>query len=79
MDIAAKLEQLLLEDNIFLVCEEASDLAGAFRLLHEDGAGADEVNDYIILSLALRTGYALTTYDRKLRARAVKRGIKAIP
>jgi predicted nucleic acid-binding protein len=77
--VALKLEQLLSEKNIHIICEEASDLTYALRLLNEDGAKPSDVNDYIILATALNRDLHLATYDKQLRKAGAKRGLPLIP
>ncbi|MEM2237642.1 MAG: hypothetical protein QXR26_06350 [Candidatus Caldarchaeum sp.] len=43
--MSEKVEQLLSQEHIRLVCEEPSDLAGAFRLANEDNIEARELHD----------------------------------
>ena len=79
LKVSEKVEQLLSQEHIRLVCEEPSDLAGALRLAHEDDIEARELNDYIILSTALRARLAIASYDNELRQAATRRGVKVIP
>lgn len=72
--MAEKLEQLLSERNIHIVCESPGDLVAAIRMAAEDGARPSDVNDYIIMASALNRGLALATYDKALRRAAAKRG-----
>lgn len=77
--VAEKLEQLLSEKNIHILCETPGDLAAGLRMAKEDGAGPREVNDYIILASALNREFALATYDKNLRKAAIKRGLTVVP
>lgn len=43
--VAEKLEQLLSERNIHIVCESPGDLVAAIRMAAEDGARPGDVND----------------------------------
>ncbi len=76
---AAKLEQLLSEKNIHVICENLSDLAAGIRMAAEDGAKPSNINDYIILASALNRGLALATYDRELRRAGARRAITVLP
>lgn len=79
LKVAEKVEQLLTEEHIRLVCEEPSDIAGALRLAHQDSVRARELNDYVIISTALRSGLSIASYDNGLRQVAARKGIKVIP
>lgn len=77
--VAEKVEQLLSEENIELLCEEFSDIVGALRIASEDRAPPSELNDYVIISIALRHKARIATYDKKLSKAASIRGLKTIP
>ncbi|RFA96139.1 PIN domain-containing protein [Pyrobaculum aerophilum] len=77
--VAAKLEQLLSEKNIHVICENLSDLAAGIRIAAEDGAKPSNINDYIILASALNRGLALATYDRELRRAGARRAVTVLP
>ncbi len=78
-NIARKLEQLSNEQNISFLCEEPTDIAGALRMAYEDKIPQHDINDYIILALAMRTKSQLATYDNRLRSAAIRRGVGIIP
>lgn len=77
--VAAKLEQLLSEKNIHVICENLSDLAAGIRMAAEDGAKPSNINDYIILASAFNRGLALATYDRELRRAGARRAVTVLP
>ena len=70
-----KLKEL---EDFELVCEDPETVRRGVALMREDGAPPEMLNDYIVLSAALREG-ALATYDRKLRSLASRSKITIIP
>jgi len=48
-------------------------------MLKEDRSNRKEINDYIILSLALNNKLAIATFDKRLKEIASKRGIETLP
>jgi len=75
----AFLEQKLEELAEFeITCEDAETLRRGLAMMRQKGAPPEMLNDYIVLSAALREG-ALATYDKKLRKLAFKNGVTVIP
>lgn len=74
--VLAKLRELS-EFNV--VCEPPYVLQRGLEIWIQHGAPARELNDFVILSLALSLGAHLATYDRKLRRLAEEHGVPTLP
>jgi len=61
-----------------VTCEDLETLQRGVAMMRQNGAPLEMLNDYIVLSIALREG-ALATYDRKLRKLASKNKIAVVP
>ncbi|MBS7611793.1 PIN domain-containing protein [Candidatus Bathyarchaeota archaeon] len=59
--------------------ESLDTLKLAFVMLKEDGGVVKEINDYIVLAFTIVNKLSLATFDRELRRKAGKRGVKVIP
>ena len=77
--VSLKIREYLEDPRVTYVSESTSILVNALRMLEKDKENIKEVNDYIILSTALRYSLTLATFDKKLKKIAIKRGIKVIP
>lgn len=77
--LVIKLREYLGDPRVAYVLEPARVLIEALEMLEEDGESLREANDYVILAASLHYGSKLATFDGKLRARAVRRGIEVVP
>jgi predicted nucleic acid-binding protein len=77
--ILIKIHEYLEDIRARYLYESLSIIDHALRMLKEDNARAKEVNDYIILSLALTNKLDIATFDRGLKSIAIKRGVNTIP
>jgi predicted nucleic acid-binding protein len=77
--VAQKLQEYLEDPRVTYVLEPKIVILNALHMLEVDGENVKEVNDYIILAMALHHGLVLATYDKKLRRRASKLRLKVIP
>ena len=59
--------------------EDLDTIYNGLTLMEQDNASITMLNDYIILSIALKRNAYLATYDRKLRRIANKYGVNVIP
>ncbi len=75
----SKVEEYLEDPRTTYLAETIAILRRAFKMLVEDKAGFKEINDYIILATAMNYGLTLATFDKALRRRAVKRGVRVLP
>ncbi len=75
----SKVEEYLGDPRTTYLAETITILRRAFKMLVEDKAGSKEINDYIILATAMNYGLTLATFDKALRRRAVKRGVRVLP
>ncbi|MEM0440061.1 MAG: hypothetical protein QW463_00455 [Candidatus Caldarchaeum sp.] len=77
--ISVKIHEYLEDPRTKYLVEPLVAVDDALRMMEEDKAPVKEVNDYIILSLALRHGLTLATFDIELRKRAAARKVSVIP
>lgn len=77
--MALKVCEYLEDPKTAYIHEHVETLTGALETLEADGESAKEVNDYIILATALHYNLTLTTFDKKLKRRALEKGIKVVP
>ncbi len=71
--ILIKIHEYLEDIRTRYLHESLSIIDHALRMLKEDNAKAKEVNDYIILSLALTNKLDIATFDKGLKSIAIKR------
>jgi len=74
--IKTKIEEL---KDFTIIPEDIETIATAVNLFNEMPSTLKNLNDFIILSLTLKIGGELATFDNKLRKIAEKKGIKTIP
>ena len=74
--IKTKIEEL---KDFKIIPEDIETISKAIDLLNETSSSLKNINDFIILSLTLKIGGELATFDNKLRKIAEKKGIKVIP
>ncbi|MEM3691558.1 MAG: PIN domain-containing protein [Candidatus Korarchaeum sp.] len=77
--LVIKLREYLGDPKAVYVFESAEVLVSALKMLEADGESLREMNDYIILATALHYNLKLATFDRKLRIRALERGLGVVP
>lgn len=74
-----KLREYLGDPRTAYVLEPEEVLISALEMLKADEESPREVNDYIILAMALHNNLKLATFDEKLRRRALERGLGVVP
>jgi len=74
--IKTKIEEL---KDFTIIPEDIETIANAVNLLNEMSYSLKNLNDFIILSLTLKIGGELATFDNRLRKIAEKKGIKTVP
>ena len=74
--IRTKIEEL---KDFKIIPEDIETIENAINLLNETSLSLKNINDFIILSLTLKIGGELATFDNKLRKIAEKISIKVIP
>lgn len=67
--IAFKVCEYLEDPRVIYMLETADVIVGALKMLEENKEDSREINDYIILAMALRQKSTLATFDQKLRKR----------
>ena len=77
--VALKVREYLEDPRAAYVCEPIEVLTGALEMLEKAGENAKEINDYVILATALHYNLTLTTFDDRLKRRALDRGLKVVP
>jgi Predicted nucleic acid-binding protein, contains PIN domain len=77
--ISSKIHEYLEDVRAKYLHESINVLVEALKMLKEDRSNRKEINDYIILSLALNNKLAIATFDKKLKEIASKRGIETLP
>ncbi|GAB6946752.1 PIN domain-containing protein [Vulcanisaeta sp. JCM 16161] len=65
--------------DFVILHEDLDTIYNGLILMEQDKASSTMLNDYIILSVALRRSAYLATYDQKLRKIANKHGVMVIP
>ncbi len=73
-----KLKEYFEDPRITLVPEQVKLIYSALKMLKEDGESLREINDYIVLASALYYNSALATFDKKLKKKALERGVQVI-
>lgn len=74
--VKSKLNEL---SDFIIIHEDLDTIYSGLALMEKDGAPISMLNDYIILSVALRRGAYLATYDQRLRKAASKHEVTVIP
>nr|WP_243666595.1 PIN domain-containing protein [Vulcanisaeta sp. JCM 16159] len=77
--IALKLREYLMDPRVNYLLEDLGIYERAFKMIIEDRASIKDINDYLILSIAIREGAILATFDRDLAQKAIKRGVRVMP
>jgi len=77
--ISSKIHEYLEDVRTRYLHESINVLVKALKMLKEDRSNIKEINDYIILSLALNNKLAIATFDKRLKEIASKRGIETLP
>jgi len=77
--VSRKIREYVEDPRVVYILEPPEILAYALKILEEDKASAKEINDYIILATALHYNLVLATFDKELKSRAAKRGLKVVP
>ncbi len=74
-----KLEDYTLSDKSHVYREDDSVLRRAISTLMRDRLTLGKFNDEVILRIALEEDLPLATFDRRLRLRAKRTGVKVLP
>jgi len=77
--IAFKVCEYLEDPRVIYMLETADVIVGALKMLEENKEDSREINDYIILAMALRQKSTLATFDQKLRKKALEKGLEVAP
>jgi len=77
--IALKVCEYLEDPRVTYMLEPADIIVEALKMLEENKEDPREINDYIILAMALRHKSTLATFDQKLRKKALEKGLKVAP
>ena len=77
--VVLKVREYLEDPRTTYIHEPMEAIAKALRMLEADREGVGEVNDYIVLATALHFDLTLATFDRKLKERALRRGVRVVP
>ncbi len=77
--VSQKIHEYLEDPRTTYLLEPIGVLVNALKMLEEDKQNIKEINDYIILAVALRYNLVLATFDKRLKKVALKRGLKVIP
>lgn len=77
--VSLKIEEYLEDTRTRYFAEPIDAYQRAVKMLQEDKRSFKEINDYLILAIALREGLVLATYDIKLRKAALRRGVEVTP
>ena len=77
--VLLKIAEYLQDLRTYYFAESLRVYKKAFRMLLEDEKGYRDINDYIILAVALEEKITLGTYDQGLKRIATERGVKVTP
>lgn len=77
--VATKVNEYANDPRSRYLLEGADTIAYALRMLHDHGANASKINDYIILAVALKSKAVLATFDTELKAHAIEKGLDTLP
>lgn len=77
--ISVKVHEYLEDIRARYINESLKVINDALKMFEEDKALLRDINDYIILSLALNTRAVLATFDRGLKTLSLSRGLSVIP
>lgn len=78
-DVRDKLLEYVVEEKCVVVREGVHELRWAISVIAEEGLSLARFNDKVILSIAVRHGVPLATFDARLRRQATKLGVHLIP
>ncbi|MEM0482826.1 MAG: PIN domain-containing protein [Nitrososphaerota archaeon] len=77
--ISVKVHEYLEDPRTRYLVEQPAAIYEALKMMKEDRASPKMVNDYVILSLALKYDLSLATFDSVLKKRAMARGVNVVP
>lgn len=77
--VSSKVREYLEDPRTKTLDESINIIERALRMLEEEKAPPKDINDYIILSLALKNEMVLATFDKELKSIASKKGLKTVP
>ncbi len=77
--VALKVREYLEDPRTTYMLEPMDAITEALRMLEADRESVKEINDYVILATALHYDLTLATFDRKLKKRALRRGLRTVP
>ncbi len=78
--IALKLREYLMDPpRVNYLLEDLSIYDRALNMMIEDRASTRDINDYLILSMAISENAVLATFDLDLARRAIKRNVRVVP
>ena len=77
--VFVKITEYLRDSRVYYFAESLDDYRSAIRMLLEDNKSYRELNDYIILAIAIKEKLILATYDYELKKAATRRGVRVVP
>lgn len=78
-DARDKLLEYITGEKCLLVREGADEIRWAFSRIVEEELSLARFNDAVVLSVAIRRGASLASFDAKLRKQAAKLGVNLLP
>ncbi|MEM1568073.1 MAG: PIN domain-containing protein [Thermofilaceae archaeon] len=67
------------DERAVIACEGVEGVRWALNALVEEGISVARFNDKVVLSVAVRRGVPLATFDARLRRQAERMGIEVLP
>ena len=67
------------DERAVIACEGVEGVRWALNALVEEGVSVARFNDKVVLSVAVRRGVPLATFDARLRRQAERMGIEVLP
>lgn len=78
-DALEKVKEYLLHAKAVLIAEETGDTIRSLEAIASKGLPLSRFNDKLILTMAVREGAPIATFDSKLRGQAIERGLTILP
>lgn len=78
-EISAKVQEYAWDPKARVTSGGRDAVRWALAALMEEGLSASRFNDKVVLSIAEREGIPIATFDRRLRAQALREDIEVLP
>ena len=78
-EISAKVQEYAWDPKVRVTSGGRDAVRWALAALMEEGLSASRFNDKVVLSIAEREGIPIATFDRRLRAQALREDIEVLP